>query len=86
MNPTWVPGNKTANAMFGNAARCWWAISYSRAFQMMVGVQNMRVMQVPGRRHQRDRRRRSAAALNCHNADVEVEDYLRVIRYKTAKL
>jgi octaprenyl-diphosphate synthase len=24
--------------------------------------------------------------LNCHNADVEVDDYLRVIRYKTAKL
>jgi octaprenyl-diphosphate synthase len=24
--------------------------------------------------------------LNCHNADVEVDDYLQVIRYKTAKL
>jgi octaprenyl-diphosphate synthase len=38
-------GNKTANAMFGNAASVLVGdFLYSRAFQMMVGVESMRVM------------------------------------------
>ncbi|WP_153159604.1 octaprenyl diphosphate synthase [Zoogloea sp. 1C4] len=80
-------GNKTANAMFGNAASVLVGdFLYSRAFQMMVGVQNMRVMQVLADATNVIAEGEVLQLLNCHNADVEVEDYLRVIRYKTAKL
>src|SRR5215207_6010246 len=40
-------GRETANAMFGNAASVLVGdFVYSRAFQMMVGLDNMRVMQI----------------------------------------
>ena len=80
-------GNKTANAMFGNAASVLVGdFLYSRAFQMMVGVNNMRVMQVLADATNTIAEGEVLQLLNCHNADVEIEDYLRVIRYKTAKL
>lgn len=80
-------GNKTANAMFGNAASVLVGdFLYSRAFQMMVGVNNMRVMQVLADATNTIAEGEVLQLLNCHNADVEIDDYLRVIRYKTAKL
>ena len=80
-------GNKTANAMFGNAASVLVGdFLYTRAFQMMVGVENMRVMQVLADATNIIAEGEVLQLLNCHNADVEIEDYLRVIRYKTAKL
>lgn len=80
-------GNKTANAMFGNAASVLVGdFLYTRAFQMMVGVDNMRVMQVLADATNIIAEGEVLQLLNCHNADVEIEDYLRVIRYKTAKL
>ena len=80
-------GNKTANAMFGNAASVLVGdFLYTRAFQMMVGVESMRVMQVLADATNIIAEGEVLQLLNCHNADVEVEDYLRVIRYKTAKL
>jgi octaprenyl-diphosphate synthase len=59
---------------------------YSRAFQMMVGVSDMRVMQVLADATNVIAEGEVLQLLNCHNADVDTEDYLRVIRYKTAKL
>lgn len=80
-------GNKTANAMFGNAASVLVGdFLYSRAFQMMVGVDNMRVMRVLADATNVIAEGEVLQLLNCHNADVGVDDYLRVIRYKTAKL
>jgi octaprenyl-diphosphate synthase len=80
-------GNKTANALFGNAASVLVGdFLYSRAFQMMVGVNDMRVMRVLADATNTIAEGEVLQLLNCHNADVEVEDYLRVIRYKTAKL
>ncbi|NMG76263.1 octaprenyl diphosphate synthase [Aromatoleum diolicum] len=80
-------GNKTANATFGNAASVLVGdFLYSRAFQMMVGVGNMRVMQVLADATNVIAEGEVLQLLNCHNADVEIDDYLRVIRYKTAKL
>lgn len=80
-------GNKTANALFGNPASVLVGdFLYSRAFQMMVGVDNMRVMQVLSDATNVIAEGEVLQLLNCHNADVEIEDYLRVIRYKTAKL
>ncbi|KON80272.1 octaprenyl diphosphate synthase [Azoarcus sp. PA01] len=80
-------GSKTANALFGNAASVLVGdFLYTRAFQMMVGVNDMRVMQVLADATNIIAEGEVLQLLNCHNADVEVEDYLRVIRYKTAKL
>ena len=80
-------GNKTANAMFGNAASVLVGdFLYSRAFQMMVGADNMKVMRVLADATNIIAEGEVLQLLNCHDADVEVEGYLRVIRYKTAKL
>ena len=80
-------GNKTANAMFGNAASVLVGdFLYSRAFQMMAGVDNMRVMRVLADATNVIAEGEVLQLLNCHNADVVIDDYLRVIRYKTAKL
>lgn len=80
-------GNKTANAMFGNAASVLVGdFLYSRAFQIMVGVDNMRVMRVLADATNVIAEGEVLQLLNCHNADVVIDDYLRVIRYKTAKL
>jgi len=80
-------GNKTANAMFGNAASVLVGdFLYSRAFQMMVGVGSMRVMQVLADATNIIAEGEVLQLLNCHDADVGIEGYLRVIRYKTAKL
>lgn len=80
-------GRSTANAMFGNAAAVLVGdFLYSRSFQMMVEVGNMRVMQVLADATNVIAEGEVLQLLNVHNADVTVDDYLRVIRYKTAML
>jgi octaprenyl-diphosphate synthase len=80
-------GRETANAEFGNAASVLVGdFLYSRAFQMMVGVGSMRVMQVLADATNIIAEGEVLQLMNCHNADINVEDYLRVVRYKTAKL
>jgi octaprenyl-diphosphate synthase len=80
-------GNQTANALFGNAAAVLVGdFLYSRAFQMMVDVDNMRVMQVLADTTNVIAEGEVLQLLNCHDANVTVGDYLRVIRFKTAKL
>jgi len=80
-------GRDTANAYFGNAASVLVGdFLYSRAFQMMVGLNSMRVMQVLADATNVIAEGEVLQLMNCHNADVDVEDYLRVVRYKTAKL
>jgi octaprenyl-diphosphate synthase len=77
----------TANALFGNAASVLVGdFLYSRAFQMMVGVGSMRVMEVLAEATNTIAEGEVLQLMNCHNADIEVEEYLRVIRFKTAKL
>jgi len=80
-------GRDTANALFGNAASVLVGdFLYSRAFQMMVGVGNMRVMEVLADATNVIAEGEVLQLMNCHNADIDVEDYLQVIRFKTAKL
>lgn len=80
-------GNKTANVLFGNAASVLVGdFLYSRAFQMMVSVGQMRVMQVLADATNIIAEGEVLQLLNCHNADVDIDSYIRVIRYKTAKL
>ena len=80
-------GRDTANAMFGNAASVLVGdFLYSRAFQMMVEVDDMRVMRVLSDATNIIAEGEVLQLMNCHDADVDEERYLQVIRYKTAKL
>jgi octaprenyl-diphosphate synthase len=80
-------GRATANSMFGNAAAVLVGdFLYSRAFQMMVDVQNMRIMEVLAEATNTIAEGEVMQLLHVHNADVNEQDYLRVIRSKTAKL
>lgn len=80
-------GQSTANALFGNAASVLVGdFVYSRAFQMMVAVQNMRVMEILSDATNIIAEGEVLQLLNVHNADISDEDYLQVIHYKTAKL
>jgi octaprenyl-diphosphate synthase len=80
-------GRQTANAMFGNAASVLVGdFLYSRAFQMMVGLDNMRVMQILSDATNVIAEGEVLQLLNMHDPDVTQESYLKVIRSKTAKL
>jgi octaprenyl-diphosphate synthase len=80
-------GRKTANALFGNAASILVGdFLYSRAFQMMVAIRNMRVMQILADATNVIAEGEVLQLLNMHDPDVSEERYLQVIRSKTAKL
>ncbi|HYD63470.1 MAG TPA: octaprenyl diphosphate synthase [Noviherbaspirillum sp.] len=80
-------GRKTANALFGNAASVLVGdFVYSRAFQIMVAVKNMRVMQILADATNVIAEGEVLQLLNMHDPDVTEERYLQVIRSKTAKL
>lgn len=80
-------GRETANALFGNAASVLVGdFLYSRAFQVMVDVGEMRVMQVLSEATNIIAEGEVLQLMNCHDIDVDEHRYLQVIRYKTAKL
>ncbi len=80
-------GRQTANALFGNAASVLVGdFLYSRAFQMMVSLNNMRVMQILADATNVIAEGEVLQLLNMHDPDVTEERYLEVIRCKTAKL
>lgn len=80
-------GRKTANAVFGNAASVLVGdFVYSRAFQMMVSVNQMKVLQVLSDATNIIAEGEVLQLMNMHDADLPVAEYLKVIRYKTAKL
>ncbi|MDY0744305.1 polyprenyl synthetase family protein [Paucibacter sp. R3-3] len=80
-------GKQTANALFGNAASVLVGdFLYSRAFQMMVSVNRMRVLEVLADATNVIAEGEVLQLMNMHDPDINVDSYLRVIRYKTAKL
>jgi octaprenyl-diphosphate synthase len=80
-------GRQTANAMFGNAAAVLVGdFLYSRAFQMMVSVQSMSVLDILANATNVIAEGEVLQLMNMHDPDLAVADYLKVIRYKTAKL
>lgn len=80
-------GQPTANTLFGNAASVLVGdFVYSRAFQMMVDVGEMRVLEVLADATNVIAEGEVLQLMNCRNADIDEESYLQVIRYKTAKL
>jgi len=80
-------GRDTANALFGNATSGLVGdFLYSRAFQMMVSANNMRVMEVLSDATNIIAEGEVLQLMNCNDPDIDEAAYLRVIRYKTAKL
>lgn len=80
-------GRETANERFGNAASVLVGdFLYSRAFQMMVDVNQMRVMQVLSEATNVIAEGEVLQLMNMHDASLDEAAYLRVIRSKTAKL
>ncbi|OGA13585.1 MAG: octaprenyl diphosphate synthase [Betaproteobacteria bacterium RIFCSPLOWO2_12_FULL_63_13] len=80
-------GRRTANAEFGNAASVLVGdFLYSRAFEMMVDVGSMRVMEVLAEATNTIAEGEVLQLLNAHNATIGENVYLDVVRRKTAKL
>ena len=80
-------GSATANARFGNPASVLVGdFLYSRAFQMMVDTQNMRIMEVLANATNIIAEGEVMQLMNMHNAGLDEAGYLQVIRSKTAKL
>ena len=80
-------GRPTANESFGNPASVLVGdFLYSRAFQMMVDAESMRVMQVLADATNVIAEGEVLQLMNMHDASLDEQGYLRVIRSKTAKL
>ncbi len=80
-------GKATANTLFGNAASVLVGdFLYSRAFQMMVEMNDMRIMQILADATNVIAEGEVLQLLNMHDPNVSEERYLQVIRSKTAKL
>jgi octaprenyl-diphosphate synthase len=80
-------GKETANAIWGNEASVLVGdFLYSRAFEMMVDVGSMRVMEILSRATNTIAEGEVMQLLHCRNPEITEERYLEVIRCKTAKL
>ena len=80
-------GRPTANQSFGNPASVLVGdFLYSRAFQMMVESGQMRVMEILAEATNVIAEGEVLQLMNTHDASLSQDDYLLVIRSKTAKL
>ena len=80
-------GQSTANSVWGNEASVLVGdFLYSRAFEMMVTLHNMRVMEILSKATNTIAEGEVMQLLNCHDPDISEAQYLHVIRSKTAKL
>lgn len=78
---------ETANAVWGNAVSVLVGdFLYSRAFEMMVAVQQMRVMDILSHATNRIAEGEVLQLMNCNNPDITEEQYVEVIVRKTATL
>jgi octaprenyl-diphosphate synthase len=80
-------GQETANSIWGNEASVLVGdFLYSRAFEMMVEVGKMDVMEIMAHATNTIAEGEVLQLLNCRDAGTTEERYLEVIRSKTAKL
>jgi octaprenyl-diphosphate synthase len=80
-------GRETANALFGNAASVLVGdFLYSRAFQMMTEMGSMTVLKILSNATNIIAEGEVLQLMNMHDPNTTQAAYLRVIRYKTAKL
>ncbi len=80
-------GHETANAIWGNESSVLVGdFLYSRAFEMMVEVGSMPIMEILAHATNTIAEGEVLQLLNCHNADTTEVQYMEVIQSKTAKL
>ncbi|WP_413741580.1 octaprenyl diphosphate synthase [Sodalis sp. RH15] len=80
-------GKATANAAFGNAASVLVGdFIYTRAFQMMTGLESLRVLALMAEAVNVIAEGEVLQLMNCNDPDITVESYMRVIYSKTARL
>jgi len=80
-------GRKTANAIWGNEASVLVGdFLYSRAFQMMVNIGQMRVMDILAETTNTIAEGEVMQLMNCNEPNITEASYIEVIQSKTAKL
>ncbi|MCL1037326.1 octaprenyl diphosphate synthase [Shewanella submarina] len=80
-------GRETANAMFGNSASVLVGdFLYTRSFQMMTELENMKVLTVLADATNVLAEGEVLQLMNCNDPNTTEESYMRVIYCKTAKL
>jgi len=80
-------GNMTANAVWGNEASVLVGdFLYSRAFEMMVNANDMRIMEIMSHTTNTIAEGEVLQLLNCHDAETTESRYMDVISRKTARL
>ncbi len=80
-------GKETANQVFGNSPSVLVGdFLYSRAFEMMVEIGSMPIMQVLSKATNIIAQGEVLQLMNIANLDININTYLEVIEYKTAKL
>lgn len=80
-------GRETANALFGNAASVLVGdFLYSRAFQMMVSIDKMEIMNILSNTTNKIAEGEVLQLMNCNDPDASQASYYKVIEHKTAIL
>ncbi len=80
-------GHETANAIWGNQASVLVGdFLFSRAFQMMVSIQDLRILKVLSNASNTIAEGEVMQLMNCHNPELTEEHYMEVIQAKTAAL
>lgn len=80
-------GRETANLIWGNEASVLVGdFLYSRAFQMMVELRNLRVLEILADATNVIAEGEVMQLASCHDPDISEQRYLDTIRFKTAKL
>lgn len=80
-------GQRTANAIWGNTASILVGdFLYSRAFQMMVKINNMQIMQILADATNTIAEGEILQLMNCKNPKTTEAEYMHVIRAKTGTL
>ncbi|MFO7287185.1 MAG: octaprenyl diphosphate synthase [Gammaproteobacteria bacterium] len=80
-------GQRTANVLFGNQASVLVGdFLYSRAFQLMVELNDIRILEVMANATNTIAEGEVLQLMNCNNPNITEADYMEVIYRKTAKL
>lgn len=80
-------GKASANEVWGNAPSVLVGdFLISRSFQMVVNVGNMRILQILSEATNLIAEGEVLQLINCKNPDTTEQQYMEVIRYKTAKM
>ena len=80
-------GKETANAVFGNQASVLVGdFLYTRSFQMMVSLKQMRVMEILSDATNVIAEGEVLQLMNCNDPDISEKNYMQVIYSKTARL